>query len=192
MNVLVIEDDRKIKAERIDDCLISLGHESDWAQNQQEANRLLVRTMRELGVTDALRNHHPLLDEIQLDRAQGAGAHGPVGRDLGKNPRLADQAHLDEPQQQEHHRGQDYRRFRFHLSRFAIQAGNFALGIVVFHRIPPMLSPGDNCASFVRLCQSGAWTQKIPIKPVGCPPGDGAIGHLDGGICPYHRCSFQP
>jgi len=42
MKVLVIEDDRKIKTERIDDCLISLGHESDWAQNQQEANALLA------------------------------------------------------------------------------------------------------------------------------------------------------
>jgi L-lactate dehydrogenase complex protein LldF len=44
------------------------------AADAQEANRLLVRTMRELGVTDALRNHHPLLDEIQIDRAAKANA----------------------------------------------------------------------------------------------------------------------
>jgi two-component system OmpR family response regulator len=42
MKVLVVEDDRKIKAEAIDDCLASLGHENDWATNQQEANELLV------------------------------------------------------------------------------------------------------------------------------------------------------
>ena len=44
------------------------------ANSAQEANRLIVQTMRELGVTDALRNHHPLLHEIQLDRAAKANA----------------------------------------------------------------------------------------------------------------------
>jgi len=39
------------------------------AHSAQEANRLIIETMRELGVTDALRNHHPLLHEIQFDRA---------------------------------------------------------------------------------------------------------------------------
>lgn len=42
MKVLVVEDDRKIKAEAIDDCLASLGHENDWATNQKEANELLA------------------------------------------------------------------------------------------------------------------------------------------------------
>ncbi len=44
------------------------------AGDAQEANRLVIQTMRGLGVTDALRNHHPLLDEIQLDRAAKANA----------------------------------------------------------------------------------------------------------------------
>jgi L-lactate dehydrogenase complex protein LldF len=42
------------------------------AQSAQEANRHIIHTMRELGVTDALRNHHPLLYEIQVDRAAKA------------------------------------------------------------------------------------------------------------------------
>ncbi len=44
------------------------------ANDAQDANRLIIQTMRELGVTDALRNHHPLLDEIQVDRAAKANA----------------------------------------------------------------------------------------------------------------------
>ncbi len=44
------------------------------AHSAQEANRLIIETMRELGVTDALRNHHPLLYEIQVDRAARANA----------------------------------------------------------------------------------------------------------------------
>ena len=42
MRVLVVEDDKKIKNETIDDCLASLGHASDWATNQQEASKLLA------------------------------------------------------------------------------------------------------------------------------------------------------
>jgi CheY-like chemotaxis protein len=42
MRFLVVEDDRKIKTETIDDCLASLGCASDWAMNQQEANEFLV------------------------------------------------------------------------------------------------------------------------------------------------------
>ena len=44
------------------------------AQGAQEANRLVIRTLRELGVKAALRNHHPLLDEIRLDQAAAANA----------------------------------------------------------------------------------------------------------------------
>jgi len=44
------------------------------ANSAQDANRLVIQVMRQLGVTDALRNHHPLLDEIQLDRATKANA----------------------------------------------------------------------------------------------------------------------
>jgi L-lactate dehydrogenase complex protein LldF len=44
------------------------------AGSAQEANRHIIRVMRELGVTDALRNHHPLLYEIQVDRAARANA----------------------------------------------------------------------------------------------------------------------
>ncbi len=39
------------------------------ASDAQEANRLVIQTMKELDVTEAMRNHHPLLDEIQIDRA---------------------------------------------------------------------------------------------------------------------------
>ena len=52
MKVLVVEDDRKIKIEAIDDCLESLGHVSDWAQNQQDANGLLVANDYDLILLD--------------------------------------------------------------------------------------------------------------------------------------------
>ena len=52
MKVLVVEDDRKIKTEAIDDCLGSLGHESDWAQHQQEANGLLAANDYDLILLD--------------------------------------------------------------------------------------------------------------------------------------------
>ena len=42
MRFLVVEDDKQIKTETIDDCLASLGCASDWATNQQEANELLA------------------------------------------------------------------------------------------------------------------------------------------------------
>lgn len=52
MKILVVEDDRKIKTEIIDDTLTSLGYESDWATNQQEANGLLVANDYELMLLD--------------------------------------------------------------------------------------------------------------------------------------------
>jgi len=52
VKVLVVEDDRKIKTETIDDCLASLGHESDWAQHQQEANGLLASNDYDLILLD--------------------------------------------------------------------------------------------------------------------------------------------
>ncbi|MAX27554.1 MAG: hypothetical protein CMJ19_23910 [Phycisphaeraceae bacterium] len=42
MRFLVVEDDKQIKTQTIDDCLASLGCASDWATNQQEANELLA------------------------------------------------------------------------------------------------------------------------------------------------------
>jgi DNA-binding response OmpR family regulator len=42
MRILVVEDDKQIKTQTIDDCLASLGCASDWATNQQEANELLA------------------------------------------------------------------------------------------------------------------------------------------------------
>lgn len=39
------------------------------ANNAQEANRRIVSRLRELHAADALRNHHPLLDEIRVDEA---------------------------------------------------------------------------------------------------------------------------
>ena len=42
MRILVVEDDKQIKTQAIDDCLASLGCASDWATNQQEANKLLA------------------------------------------------------------------------------------------------------------------------------------------------------
>lgn len=39
------------------------------ASSAQDANRLVIQTLRDLGITEALRNHHPLLDEIQIQRA---------------------------------------------------------------------------------------------------------------------------
>jgi len=52
MNVLVVEDEPKIKTETIDDCLQSLGHVSDWAQNQQDANGLLAANEYDLILLD--------------------------------------------------------------------------------------------------------------------------------------------
>ena len=52
MKVLVVEDDRKIKTESIDDALTSLGHESDWAENQQEACGLLAANAYDLILLD--------------------------------------------------------------------------------------------------------------------------------------------
>jgi CheY-like chemotaxis protein len=52
MKVLVVEDEPKIKTETIDDCLGSLGHVSDWAQNQQDANGLLTANDYDLVLLD--------------------------------------------------------------------------------------------------------------------------------------------
>jgi len=52
MKVLVVEDEPKIKTETIDDCLGSLGHVSDWAENQQDAIRLLEANDYDLVLLD--------------------------------------------------------------------------------------------------------------------------------------------
>ena len=39
------------------------------AQSAQEANRRIIETLKSLNAAETLRNHHPLLDEIQLDEA---------------------------------------------------------------------------------------------------------------------------
>lgn len=52
MKILVVEDDRKIKTEIIDDVLASLGHGSDWAQNQQEAKSLVTTGQHDLVLLD--------------------------------------------------------------------------------------------------------------------------------------------
>jgi len=52
MRILIVEDDQRIKTEIIDDCLASLGHESDWAQNQQEADGLIVANDYDLVLHD--------------------------------------------------------------------------------------------------------------------------------------------
>lgn len=52
MKVLIVEDEPKIKMETIDDCLQSLGHVSDWAQNQQDANGLLAANGYDLVLLD--------------------------------------------------------------------------------------------------------------------------------------------
>ncbi len=44
------------------------------AAGAQEANRQIIETLRKLGATETLRNHHPLLDEIKLDDAAKANA----------------------------------------------------------------------------------------------------------------------
>ena len=44
------------------------------AGDVQEANRLVITTLRDLKAAEALRNHHPLLDEIRLDEAARANA----------------------------------------------------------------------------------------------------------------------
>lgn len=52
MRILVVEDDKQIKTETIDDCLASLGCASDWATNQQEANNLLAKHEYDLILLD--------------------------------------------------------------------------------------------------------------------------------------------
>lgn len=52
MKLLVVEDDRKIKTEVIDDVLASLGYASDWATNQQDAIALLLENDYDLVLLD--------------------------------------------------------------------------------------------------------------------------------------------
>ncbi|MEX0643118.1 MAG: response regulator [Pirellulales bacterium] len=76
MKVLVVEDDRKIKSERIDDILTSLGHESDWAQHQQEARELLAA------------NHYDLiLLDLQIPSRPGGKDLAEFGKNLLKQIR---------------------------------------------------------------------------------------------------------
>jgi len=42
------------------------------AENAQDANRLVIQILQSLHVSDAVRNHSPLLEEIQIDRAARA------------------------------------------------------------------------------------------------------------------------
>jgi len=71
MKLLVVEDDRKIKAETIDDVLASLGHECDWAQNQQEANTLLLTNDYDL-----------ILMDLQIPSRPGGKDSAEFGRNL--------------------------------------------------------------------------------------------------------------
>jgi len=76
MKVLVVEDDRRIKTETIDDALTSLGHNSDWAENQQEA----------LGFLAA--NHYDLvLLDLQIPSRPGGKASPEFGKNLLKQIR---------------------------------------------------------------------------------------------------------
>ncbi len=52
MKILVVEDDHKIKTEVIDDILASLGHENDWATNQQESLEMLGNSSYDLVLLD--------------------------------------------------------------------------------------------------------------------------------------------
>lgn len=76
MKVLVVEDDPRIKAETIDDCLESLGHVSEWAQNQQEANALLAAGGYDL-----------ILLDLQIPSRPGGKASAEFGKNLLKQIR---------------------------------------------------------------------------------------------------------
>jgi len=76
MKVLVVEDDRKIKIETIDDCLESQGYVSDWAENQQEANGLLVANDYDL-----------ILLDLQIPSRPGGKALPEFGKNLLKQIR---------------------------------------------------------------------------------------------------------
>jgi len=76
MKVLVVEDDRKIKTEAIDDCLESLGHKSDWAQTQQEANGLL-----------AANDYDLILQDLQIPSRPGGKDLPEFGKNLLKQIR---------------------------------------------------------------------------------------------------------
>ena len=76
MKVLVVEDERKIKIETIDDCLESMGHVSDWAQNQQDANGLLVANDYDL-----------ILLDLQIPSRPGGKALPEFGKNLAKQIR---------------------------------------------------------------------------------------------------------
>jgi DNA-binding response OmpR family regulator len=76
MKVLVVEDDPKIKTEAIDDCLASLGHVSDWAQSQQEANGMLASTDYDL-----------ILQDLQIPSRPGGKALPEFGKNLLKQIR---------------------------------------------------------------------------------------------------------
>lgn len=83
MNILVVEDDRKIKTDIIDDALASLGHQSHWAQDQKEARRLLDGNEYDLVLMDlqipSRADGRPsseygktLLKQIQQSKGRGA------------------------------------------------------------------------------------------------------------------------
>ncbi|HOD81289.1 MAG TPA: response regulator [Phycisphaerae bacterium] len=76
MKVLIVEDEPKIKTETIDDCLSSLGHVSDWAQNQQEANALLAANQYDL-----------VLQDLQIPSRPNGKASPEFGKNLLKQIR---------------------------------------------------------------------------------------------------------
>ncbi len=50
----------------------ALGVQVHWADDFQEANRFIIEILRTSGADSVLRNHAPLLDEIEVDRAAKA------------------------------------------------------------------------------------------------------------------------
>lgn len=76
MRVLVVEDDRRIKTETIDDALTSLGHDSDWAENQQEALGFLAANQYDLVLLD-----------LQIPSRPGGKASPEFGKNLLKQIR---------------------------------------------------------------------------------------------------------
>lgn len=71
MKVLVVEDEPKIKTEAIDDCLSSLGHVSEWAQNQQDANAML-----------AVNEYDLILLDLQIPSRSNGKASAEFGKNL--------------------------------------------------------------------------------------------------------------
>ena len=67
-------DDLQVYLARLEEAAKVNGMHVHRAKDAQDANRLVIKILQSLHVSDAVRNHNPLLDEIQIDDAARANS----------------------------------------------------------------------------------------------------------------------